>query len=141
MANIHVLFFRMRLREYRLTNLKKLTLLGKVVKIGHYQGQQSGGAMSLQPWKNASAIMRDTFLSHLIFPPLKLSCLSIFCPLKQHSGIYIYIYVCIFYIYLYFKGSKGNILMEANLSLHSYLEDINGTTVIGHQKLSVLLER
>ena len=31
-------------------------------------------------------------MSPLIFRPLKLTYLSIFCPLKQHAGIYIYIY-------------------------------------------------
>ena len=46
---MHVLFLQMRLQDYRLTNLNKLTLLGKTVKICHYQRQQSRGAMSLKP--------------------------------------------------------------------------------------------
>ena len=37
-------------------------------------------------------------MSPLIFRPLKLTYLSIFCPLKQHPGIYIYIYI---YVHIY----------------------------------------
>ena len=40
-----LLFFQMRLQEYRSTNLNKMTLLGKVVKIFHHQSQQSRGVM------------------------------------------------------------------------------------------------
>ena len=54
-----------------------------------------------QTLKNASKIKEDTFLSPLIFHPLKLTYLSIFCPLKQHPGIYIYIYMYIYNIYIY----------------------------------------
>ena len=42
-------FFEMKLQEYSLTNLSKLTFLGKVVKICHHQWHQSRGAMSLKP--------------------------------------------------------------------------------------------
>ena len=49
MANVHGLFFEMRLQEYRLTLLNKLTFLGKVVKICHHQREQSRGAMSIKP--------------------------------------------------------------------------------------------
>ena len=90
----------MRLQKYRLTNISKLKLLGKLVKICQYQRQQSRGAMSLKPYKNASKIKGETFLPPLIFRPLKLTYLSIFCPLKPHPGIYIYIYIYI-YIHIY----------------------------------------
>ena len=91
----------MRLQEYRLTNIKKLTFVGKVVKICHQQRQQSRGPMSIKTLKNALTIKGDTFLSPLIFRPLKLTYLSIFCPLKQHPGIYIYIYIYIYILYIY----------------------------------------
>ena len=66
-------FFEMRLQDYCLTNMKKLTFVGKVVKICHQQRQQSRAAMSLKPQKNALKIKEDTFLSCLIFRPLKLT--------------------------------------------------------------------
>ena len=88
----------MRLQKYRLTNISKLKLLGKVVKICHHQRQQSRGAMSLKPDKNASKIKGETFFPPLIFRPLKLTYLSKFCPLKPHPGMHIYIYI---YIYIY----------------------------------------
>ena len=88
----------MRLQKYRLTNISKLKLLGKVVKICHHQRQQSRGAMSLKPDKNASKIKGETFFPPLIFRPLKLTYLSKFCPLKPHPGMHIYIYI---YIHIY----------------------------------------
>ena len=96
--NSKKLFFQMRLQKYRLTNISKLKLLGKVVKICHHQRQQSRGAMSLKPDKNASKIKGETFFPPLIFRPLKLTYLSKFCPLKPHPGMHIYIYI---YIYIY----------------------------------------
>ena len=42
-------FFEMVLQEYRITNLNKITFVGKVVKICHHQRQQSRGAISLKP--------------------------------------------------------------------------------------------
>ena len=41
------------MQEYRLTNLNKQTLPGKVLKIFHRQRQQSRRAMSLKPYSNA----------------------------------------------------------------------------------------
>ena len=41
-------FFEKRLQEYGLTNMNKLTFVGKVVKICHQQRQQSPGAMFLK---------------------------------------------------------------------------------------------
>ena len=40
-----------------------------------------------QTLKSASKIKGDTFLSFLIFHPLKFTYLNIFCSLKQHPGM------------------------------------------------------
>ena len=99
----------MRLQEYRLTNLNKLALLGKVenlesenlVKVCNHQRRQPRGAMSLVPLKNASKINGDTFkVTPLVFCLLKLTYLSN-TYIYIYIYIYIYTYIYILYIYTY----------------------------------------
>ena len=67
-TNIHVLFFGMRLQEYRLTNPKKLTFLGKVVKVCHH----------------ISISQSQSVITYLY----------LYISLSLYVYIYIYIYIC-----------------------------------------------
>ena len=55
-------FFETILQEYRLTNLNKLTFIGKVAKICHHQRQQSRGAMSPNLEKMLQKLMGTLFV-------------------------------------------------------------------------------